>query len=253
MSITSLLFYAIARRRGFGRLAAGALVAGFLVVDLSFFAANARRVAQGGWIPLALALCIFTLMTTWHAGRARLEASIKRSLVPLETFIDVAPTSPHRMRGTSRVPGTAVFLTMNTEGAPLALCNYLEHHLILHDTLVLLSIRTSDAPEVASEDRLERVALLGMNVYQVTAVYGFMQCPDVMETLEACRKKGLEIKPAELTFFLGRETLSVCDKPGMAKWRKTLFAYMSHNTRPVNAFFRIPAERVVELGTHVEL
>jgi KUP system potassium uptake protein len=146
-----------------------------------------------------------------------------------------------------------VFLTSSTEGAPLALLHYLRHHLVPHEKLVILSIQTKHVPEVAAEARIESAVHLGLGVYQVTAAYGFMQAPNVLDVIDACREKGVEIERRDTTFYLGRETLVMTDARGMARWRKALFAYMSRNRRPANAFFQIPSSRVVELGTHIEL
>ena len=248
MSITSILFFGVARRWGWNPFAAGALVAMFLVIDLAFFGANIHKVAEGGWFPLAVGVLIFTAMTTWFRGRTRLYDAIKAATLPMDLFLaDLAATKPHRVKG------TAIFMTSNPDGAPPAMLHHFKHNKVLHEHVVLLGIHTRHVPEVPDAERIVKAVELGEGVWQVLAVYGFIQTPNVLEVLDLARKKGVPIAEADTSFFLGRETLVITDSKGMARWRKVLFSYMSRNARPANAFFRIPANRVVELGTHIEL
>ena len=248
MAITSILFYGVARRWGWSVPVAGGLVALFLTFDLAFFGANVHKVADGGYLPLVVGIGIFAAMRTWHAGRARLYAAILEATLPMKAFLaDLAETKPHR------VSGTAIFMTSNLDGAPPALLHHFKHNKTLHQNVVLLSIQTRHVPEVPLDERIESVVDLGQGFWQVTAVYGFMQSPRVLEVLDECKKRGIDVKASDTSFFLGRETLVLTNKKGMAGWRKALFAYMSRNARPANAFFQIPANRVVELGTHIEL
>jgi KUP system potassium uptake protein len=249
MSITSVLFYGVARKWGWSRPLSGIVVMLFLVIDLSFFAANTTKIHEGGWFPLAVGIGIFTLMTTWHTGRARLYESIRSATLPMTVFLeDLALTKPHRVKG------TAIFMTSNPDGAPPAMLHHFKHNKILHEKVILLSIQTRHVPEIAEASRIEKVVDLGQGMYQAVAVYGFMQTPNVMEVLELVRKRGeVDMNMADTSFFLGRETLLITDKRGMAKWRKALFSFMSRNARPANAFFQIPSNRVVELGTQIEL
>lgn len=253
MSITSVLFYGVMRKWGWSRLTAGALALSFLALDLSFFGANVHKMGEGSWLPLGVGVAIFTFMTTWHSGRARLHETIKATTLPMNFFLDVGQTNPNRVRGTLRIAGTAIFLTSSPEGAPPALLHYMKHNKALHEMVVLLSLRTKPIPEVLPSERIERVTDLGHGVYQVVATYGFMQTPNVLDVLHACPKHGLDVDTSDASFFLGRETLILTDKGGMSRWRKALFAYMSRNARPANGFFQIPANRVVELGTQIEL
>jgi len=247
MAITSILFYGVARRWGWSALKAGALVAMFLVMDLSFFGANIHKIAEGGWFPLMVGVLMFTLMTTWQRGRELLRKEFIALTLPLDLFLaDVDRVRPHR------VPGTAVFMTSNPEGTPPVLLHHFKHLKVLHEQVLLLSISTQHVPEV-EEDELVAFSELGHGFFQIRAQYGFMQTPDVTEILDACAKKGLETRDSDTSFFLGRETLIISDKKGMAKWRKVLFAFMSRNARPANMFFQIPPNRVVELGTQIEL
>lgn len=248
MSITSILFYGVARRWGWGRFWTGLLVANFLVIDMAFFVANLHKFHEGGWFPLAVGFGIFTLMTTWHRGRMRLGESIRETTLPMDTFLeDIRATHPHRVKG------TAIFMTPNPDGAPPAMLHHFKHNKVLHEQVVLLSIQTRHVPEVGPSHRLERVVDLGQGFFQVLAVYGFMQTPNVLEVLRLCRGAGLETDAKDTSFFLGRETLIIGHRRGMARWRKALFVFMSRNARPANAFFSIPSNRVVELGTQIEL
>ncbi len=253
MSITSVLFYGVARRWGWSRVTAGGLAAAFLAVDLAFLGASVHKLREGGWVPIVLGAILLTLMTTWRAGRLRLRERLKKAALPLEIFLDLGQKSPHRVRGTLRIAGTAVFLTSNPDGAPPSLLHYLKHHMVLHEKVVLLCIQTRRVPEIPAALRVERAVNLGLEVYQVVAAYGFMQIPNVLEIMEACRARGLPIDTGAASFFLGRETLVVTGTPGMARWRKILFAFMSRSAGPANAFFHIPANRVVELGTRIEI
>jgi KUP system potassium uptake protein len=151
------------------------------------------------------------------------------------------------------VKGTAIFMTSNPDGAPPAMLHHFKHNKVLHEKVVLLSIQTRHVPEISDIGRVEKVVDLGQGMYQVVVVYGFMQTPNVLEALELARKGGLDIDANDTSFFLGRETLLITEKKGMARWRKQLFSFLSRNARPANAFFQIPSNRVVELGTQIEL
>jgi KUP system potassium uptake protein len=249
MGITSFLFYVVATRVfHWTRLFAALVTGAFMTVDLAFFSANVVKIKEGGWFPLAVGLCVFTIMTTWKRGRDALGAFMREATLPLTLFMDDLNAAPPH-----RVKGTAVFMTSNPDGAPPVLLHHLKHNKVLHEQVVLLSITTTHDPEVPSEKRLAKVTNLGLGFYQVTEAYGFMQTPNVMEVLRACSSADLHVAEADTSFFLGRETLIITEKKGMARWRKVLFSFLSRNARPANAFFRIPPNRVVELGTQIEL
>jgi KUP system potassium uptake protein len=249
MSITSVLFFAVARRRWkWSIFTAGPLALLFLTVDLSFFSANVVKLTHGGWVPLAIGSVVFAVMTTWRRGRAILGQAFVAQTLPLEMFMrDLELTKPPRVRG------TAVFMTSNPKGASPVLLHHFKHNKMLHEQVILLSIATQHVPEVPRAERIKEIGDLGHGFWQVCASYGFMQTPNVLEVLERCEVAGLVTKKADTSFFLGRETLIVSNKRNLAMWRKMLFVFLSRNARPANAFFQIPPNRVVELGTQIEL
>ncbi len=249
MSITTVLFYVVARERwGWSRWKAGALCGLFLAVDLCFFAANTVKIAEGGWVPLGIAALVFTVMVTWKRGRMELGRAIAATTLPLKDFLaDLEQVSPHR------VQGTAVFMTSNPDAAPPVLLHHFKHNKVLHEQVVCLSIATHHIPDIPAHERLELGRELGQGVWQVRAAYGFMQTPNALEVLKQCASRGLATNPGDTSFFLGRETLVITQKRGMAAWRKRLFAFLSRNAVPANAFFQIPPNRVVEFGAQIEL
>jgi KUP system potassium uptake protein len=248
MLITTLMFYVMSREVWRWSFARAAAVAGlFLCVDLPFFAANSLKIRYGGWVPLVIALVIFTLMTTWKDGRLVLAKRMQEKTVALKMLLaDLAAEPP------VRVPGTAVFMYGTTDGTPPALVHNLAHNKVLHERVVFLTMVTDDVPHVAPPERV-KVKPLGKGFYSVIARYGFMDDPDIEDVLAACGVKSLDIPITGTTFFLGRETLVASDRPGMARWREQLFAFMSRNALRATAFFKIPADQVFEVGAQVEL
>ena len=246
--ITSVLLYYAARRLwGWSRFLIGGLCACFLLIELVFCAANCLKIPHGGWFPLVIGLSVFTLMTTWKSGRRILRNRLESSSLPVEVFLeDVAARKP------VRVPGTAVFLASNTTGTPLGLLHNLKHNRILHKRNIFLTLLTEEVPFIHRNQRLA-IERLSDGFYRVVGRYGFMQDPDVPRLLEMCGKAGLEFRLEDTTFFLSRETILPRKAPGMAMWRRRLFAIMSRNAQHATAFFRLPANRVVELGMQVEL
>ena len=265
MIITTLLFHTVARDRWHWSAArVWALTILFLSVDGAFFAANVVKIREGGWFPLVVALGIYTLMTTWHRGRARLAAIVRENTLPMDLFLaDVSRRKPYR------VPGTAVFLTSVSSGAPAVLLHHLKHNKVLHEKVMLMSVVTEEIPQVDAEERVE-CRQLGEGFYQVVAHYGFMETPDVPAVLRALGRtdengRPLTVKVMDTSFYLGRETLIVtrgaskaaatgdgAGLPRMSLWRKKLFVLMTRNARSATAFFGLPPNRVVELGAQIQ-
>ncbi|MCU0660842.1 MAG: potassium transporter Kup [Myxococcota bacterium] len=248
MAITSVLFYFFARQRfGWPPLAAGALVTVFLVIDLSFFSANIAKLTHGGWFPLAIALAGFTIMTTWKKGRMLLAARFATHTLPLKAFVDDLKVSkPHR------VSGTAVFMTSTSRGTPNALMHHFKHNKVIHEQVVIVTITTDDVPEVPARTRVHHKDY-GNGIYAVTAHYGFMEMPNMPRILNLCRKAGIPIRDEDTSFYLGRETLLPRRRPSMSRWRRDLFIFLSRNARTPSSFFGIPPNRVVEMGTQIEI
>ncbi|HEY5618134.1 MAG TPA: potassium transporter Kup [Vicinamibacterales bacterium] len=248
MVITVLLLFVIMTERWrWPKAVAFGVTATFLVIDLAFLGANILKVLQGGWVTLAVAGIIFTLMTTWKTGRRLLAERLTARALPLEDFVATVAARPP-----VRVPGTAVFMTAQPRGAPPALAHNLRYNKVLHEHVILLTITTAQVPHVPPEERIS-FEPLGHGLFNVRAQFGFMEDPDVPEALLLARAKGVEMNPEDLTYFLGRETIIVTRREGMAIWREKLFVLMARNAVRATAFFRLPPERVVELGVQVEM
>jgi KUP system potassium uptake protein len=220
----------------------------FMLIDATFFAAAMHKVLEGGWFPLALGAGVFIVMVTWRRGRQILFERLRAAAIPLEPFLKSLFTAPPQ-----RVPGTAVFLTAQADATPNALLHSLKHYKVLHERVVFLTVEYRDVPWVSFEERVvcER---LGHDCWRVRVRYGFMNRPDVIGALELCGALGLEFNGMETSFFLSREKIvPVAGGEGMALWRERLFAAMARNAGSVTDYFNIPTNRVVELGTRVEI
>ena len=253
MAITTILFYVLARSHWqWSVWRAGMLTAFFLIIDLAFFSANMLKIVQGGWVPLAIAAGIFTLMTTWQRGRLIVRSLLVDASIPLEVLLkDLGDDNPDKRFKPVRVPGTAVFLTSESKDAPLVLLHHLKHNKVLHENVILLSILVAKVPEVPIADRVE-VTSFPHKFSRVKAKYGFMQTPSVPEILALAAEQGILAKPSETTYYLGRENLIPTGTKPLARWRKKLFIFMQRNARPATEFFGIPSNRVVELGAQME-
>jgi len=253
MAITTILFYVLARSHWQWSIwRAGSLSAFFLIVDLAFFGANMLKIVQGGWVPLAIGLGIFVLMTTWQRGRLIVRSLLVDASIPLDALLkDLGDENPDKRFKPVRVPGTAVFLTSESKDAPLVLLHHLKHNKVLHENVVLLSIMVAQVPEVPITERVE-VTCFPHNFARVKAKYGFMQTPNVPEVLALATERGIIAKPTETTYYLGRENLIPTGTKPLAHWRKRLYILMQRNARPATEFFGIPPNRVVELGAQME-
>jgi len=248
MVITTLLLFAVERELWGWKLPTSlAFTAFFLTIDVSFFGANIVKIAHGGWFPLLVAAAIFTVMTTWRRGRRILTDRIREQAMHDPEFVTSIMRHPP-----PRVSGTAVFMDRTIDGIPLALLHNLKHNKVLHEKVVLLTIATEEVPYVPDEEQVE-ARDLGHGIYRVVAKHGFMEYVDVPEMVKSIELPGLSFDPDHTTFFLGRETLLATKRPGMAIWREQLFAWMTRNAQGAALFFRLPPNRVVEVGAQIEL
>ena len=223
-----------------------ALFGAFLFVDLGFFSANAVKILDGGWFPLAFGLVVFLLMSTWKRGRALLDSRLEADSLPLDAFIASASL------GCTTVPGAAVFMTTNTSAVPHALLHSMKHYKSLHERVVLVTVVTLDVPHVPPAQRVA-VEAINARFFKVKVFFGFMDTPDLPEALEWCSEQGLRLNLMDTSFFLGRETLIPKIGSEMAIWREKLFVMMVRNARNAADYFMLPPNRVVELGAQVVL
>ncbi len=248
MLIDSILIFVVMRRLWkWPMWLSVAIAAPLTFIDLMFLASNSIKIEGGGWFPLVIGAIVFTLLTTWKRGRALLMDRLSTDALPLDVFIQSIEVSPP-----VRVEGTAVFMTSTQDRVPHALLHNLKHNKVLHHRVVMLTVVMRDIPYVDVEDRLE-IKTLGCDFYQMLAYYGFKQDPDVPELLEEAGRRGFPFEMMETSFFVSRETLIPTVSTGMALWRERLFVSMSKNAVKASEFFQIPTNRVVELGTQVEL
>jgi KUP system potassium uptake protein len=248
MLITSLLALVVQRRLwGWPRwIVIGLGIVG-LSIDTTLFSANAMKIAEGGWFPLVLGLLVFIIMTTWRKGRDLVLRGLKTSSIALEPFVESITTHPPL-----RVPGTAIFLTANVHGVPSALLHNLKHNKVLHERNILLTVETLDAPTANYGERTE-ITALGHDFYRLIVRFGFAEDPDIPQALQSCEAKGLGFDMMDTTFFLSRESIIATDRPGMPLWRDKIFVYLVRNSSSATAFFRLPGNRLIELGTQVEI
>jgi KUP system potassium uptake protein len=247
MVITTILFTQIARRHwGWTRFQAALFLTVFLTIDGAFLVANVIKIESGGWFPLAAALAVYLMMTTWNHGRRALHTLLREGSLPISLFLDDV-----KRRQPPRVPGTAVFMTSDESGAPVVLLHHLKHNKVLHDQVILLSVVTDDVPEVPAPDRVH-VESLGEGFYRVIARYGFMQQPNVPSIFPQCAPLGVKLRPNDTSYYLGREQLIPTGRSRMSRWRKKLIVIMSRNAQSATQFFGLPPNRVVELGAQIE-
>jgi KUP system potassium uptake protein len=249
MIITVLLLYIVMTERWHWPVPVAGLVMGtFLTIDLAFFGANALKIVQGGWLPLVVAAVIFTLMTTWRTGRRIVAERLASRAVSLEDFFKLVDEM-----NPVRVAGTAVYMTAQGSGTPPALVHNLQYNKVLHERVVILNIITVQRPHCLDDERVV-VDVLGRGLFNVRLQYGFMEDPHVPRALYAAAvARGMKFDFQDVVYFLGRQTILVTPREGMALWREKLFVLMSRNAVRATAYFRLPPERVVELGVQVEM
>jgi KUP system potassium uptake protein len=247
MAITTILALLVARRQwGWSKVVCLGLGGALLTIDLSFMGANLLKIPDGGWVPLAVGGGMFALMTTWMRGRRALQQQLSRDSLPIGTFLDRLPDVP-------RVAGTAIFMTGNTDSVPIALLHNLKHNKALHQRVVLLRVITDDTPRVPARDRIA-VAPLADGFFRLTIRYGFFQDPDIPKALRLAKAFGLEFDLMSTSFFVGHETiLPATDAAILPFWQSSIFMMLTRISARATDFFRIPPNRVVELGTQVRL
>ncbi|HXG71187.1 MAG TPA: potassium transporter Kup [Gemmatimonadaceae bacterium] len=245
--MTTLLLFAMGRSWwGWSLPKTLLIVLPFFIIDASFFGANALKIAHGGWVPLTVGSFIFLLMTTWNRGREIVQDILRKGMLPIDIFLDdLANRKP------ARVPGMAVFMTRWPDGAPVVLLHHLKHNKVLHEKVVLLSVISEEVPDIPDAGRV-KVEPLGEGFFRVTARYGFMESTNVPGIIERCKHAGVDAKPLDTSYYLGREQLIATGPGKMWRWRKKLFIFMSKNSRSATAFYNIPPNRVVELGAQIE-
>jgi KUP system potassium uptake protein len=247
MAITTIIFYIVALERWkWSHLSAGALAGFFFIIDFAFLAANVVKIPHGGWFPLVVAVLIFTVMTTWKLGRHLVAERVLEHCHSLEEILEEI-----KAKRPARVPGTAIFLSSDKKGAPAALIANLDHNSVLHEQVIILTVETKYVPHVPEGERL-MVEPLGDGMHIMTLTYGFMDEPDVQQTLAAAKVEGLNLNPQEVTFFVSRAAAIASKLPGMARWRDRIFAFMSRNAATATDYFCLPPARVIEIGSRVE-
>ncbi len=247
--ICTCILAAVVFRRQFhwSRARALGVFGTFFVIDVVFFAANALKIPEGGWVPLVLGAALLALMTSWKRGRELLLDRWKHDSLPLASFLARLPHSR-----TIRVPGMAIFMTGNPDYVPGALLHNLKHNKVLHERVLFVTVSNLDVPEVGLADRAV-IAELAPGIHRVTLRYGFMESPNLPRDIGLLKDMGIPIEPMQASYFLGRETLVPAMAPRMPAWRRFLFLLLARNATPATEFFRIPSDRVVELGVRVAI
>ncbi len=222
------------------------LVLAFIIVDMAYLGANLIKVPQGGWVPLLIGLVIFAMLTTWSRGRTLMRQNMAEGSIPVEVFAKSAHSSA------TRVPGTSVFMASTNKGVPSALLHNIKHNKVLHERVVILTVAVQDVPYVEEADRYESKDM-GNGFYRLTIRCGFLEDTDVPALLKRVTMCGEPFQMMKTSFFLSRQTLIASAKPGMALWREKLFSWMLRNAASAMEFFRLPTNRVVELGSQLEI
>ena len=232
---------------GWSKVRTGLLVSMFLTIDVSFFSANVLKIPDGGWVPLAIGIVIFTLMLTWKTGRAMVYTRLRNEAMALDPFIEAIGAHPP-----TRVPGTALFMTPNPDGVPHAMLHNLKHNKVLHEKMVILTVKFLDYPHTSEDERV-KLDLLPHEFYKVTVQYGFKDEPDLPRDLQLCTEKGLVLDEMDTSFFIGKEILIASGNSGMAFWRKKIFIGLFRSAETITNQFKLPPNRVIELGSQLKI
>ncbi|MDO9420178.1 MAG: potassium transporter Kup [Herminiimonas sp.] len=248
MLVTTILtFFVIRYRWHYNLLLCIAATGFFLIIDVAYFSANMLKIFHGGWFPLLLGAFLFTMMLTWKRGRELVFENLQKHAIPLDDFLASLFISPP-----VRVPGTAIFLRGESDGVPHAMLHNLSHNKVLHERVVFLTVLMQEVPYVPEEDQV-RVEVLGNECYQMNVTYGFKNVPDIPAALYLAQDQGLEFEMMETSFFIARQTVVANPVRGMALWREHIFVAMSRHARGAADYYQIPSNRVIELGTKVEI
>jgi KUP system potassium uptake protein len=247
ITTTILTFFVIRYQWKYNLMLCWAATGAFLLIDLAFFGANALKIANGGWFPLALGALMMTIFLTWRRGRELVFENLKKHSIPLADFLQSLFASPP-----VRVAGTGVFFRAEGDGVPHAMLHNLLHNKVLHQRTVFLTVINKDIPTIPVEERVE-VKNLGHDCYQVNVIYGFKDERDIPKALELCKAFDLELNMMETSFFIARQNVIPSVGGGMAFWREALFATMSRNARDAADYYKVPPNRVIELGTQIQI
>jgi len=242
-SLVALVVFALAGR---ARVPLLAMLAAIFAVELCFLASNTTKIAAGGWFPLLCGLVVFTLLTTWKRATDYLNSAAARRKVPIEGFFE-------HLGEVATVPGTAVFFSADPDSVPTTLLHNLKHNKVLHERVVFFTIETADVPRLPNAERTAVHVVVPKRVYQATVRYGFMEDPDALRALALLARHGLRFERNETTFFLGKSTIARAERPGLFTWRRELFRWMQRNSPSAVEYFRLPPDRVIELGTQLTL
>ncbi len=248
MTVTTILTFFVIRYRWGYNLPLCILATGFFfTIDIAFLSANMLKLFHGGWFPLLLGAFLFIMMLTWKRGRELVFESLQKHAIPLQDFLTSLFLSPPE-----RVPGTAIFLRGESDGVPHAMLHNLSHNKVLHERVVFLTVHMKDEPYVAAEDQV-RIEFLGDECYQMNVTYGFKNVPDIPGAMYLAKDQGLDFEMMETSFFIARQTVVANPTRGMALWREHIFVAMSRHARGASDYYQIPSNRVIELGTKIEI
>ncbi len=243
---TALVALVVIAMKGRAKVVVVSVLLVVFLVELLFFASNTTKIAAGGWFPILCGLTIFTLLTTWKRGAEVLTANEAGKNVPLKGFCE-------HLGSVTRVSGTAVFFSANTQVVPVTLLHNLKHNKVMHERVIFLTMTTEDVPQVEDEERIEVDVLVPQSIYQVVVRYGFMEDPDALHVLKLLGQRGLRLELEETTFFLGKSTIARAEHRGLFTWRREVFRWMQRNAPSAAEYFKLPPDRVIELGTQLKL